>query len=260
MARSHRPNLFCLEILQKHSTRGWVYRQEEGWIFAELTPDELAEFKSYRPGITIPRMSVRLPYSQAAWFTSESDYLVNWFALCIIPPQAYPLVSSRFQVDQITGDELIRYTRHARNSIEAGSYKTWLWADEVQMCRKLGCKVTLYRGWGWDEWGVPLEWNPPLQYKEHIFIYAFINELTHEVYVGLTENLERRQIEHVRDTKNSDKAALLQSLRAQGYEPNPTMLEEVAGEKARERERYWTAYYKSQGYKITNHDYRSLSN
>jgi len=53
--------------------------------------------------------------------------------------------------------------------------------------------------------------------------------------------------------------ALIQSLRAQGREPKPIKLEEVTGEKAIERERYWTSYYKSQGYKITNHDYSSLS-
>jgi hypothetical protein len=47
--------------MQIYSTRGWVYRDEQGWIFAELTPDELAEFKSYKYGITIPRMRVRLP-------------------------------------------------------------------------------------------------------------------------------------------------------------------------------------------------------
>jgi hypothetical protein len=59
--------------------------------------------------------------------------------------------------------------------------------------------------------------------------------------------------------ENSDKVALIQSPRAQGREPKTIKLEEVAGEKAIERDRYWTSYYKSQGYKITNRDYRSLS-
>jgi hypothetical protein len=90
--------------------------------------------------------------------------------------------------------------------------------------------------------------------RERIFIYAFVNELTREVYVGQTENVERRWVEHLRDTKNSDKVALIQSLRAQGREPKPIKLEAVAGVNATERECYWTSYYESQGYKITNHD------
>jgi len=98
-----------------------------------------------------------------------------------------------------------------------------------------------------------------LSYKERIFIYAFVNELTHEVYVGQTENLERRWTEHLRDTKNSGKVALIQSLRKQDREPKPLKLEEVSGEKAIERERYWTSYYKRRGYKIINQDYKSLS-
>lgn len=114
--------------------------------------------------------------------------------------------------------------------------------------------------YGWLAWGVPAEWKAPVQYKDRIFIYAFVNELTQEVYVGQTDNLKRRQGEHLRpSTENVDKVALLQSLRLQGHEPKPIQLEEVAGEKAYERERYWTSYYKRQGYKIINQDYPSLS-
>ncbi len=214
--RRNKPNMTVLWPMQSYSTRGWVYRESQGWIFAELTPDELAEFKSYEYGITIPRMRVRLPYSPVWGF--------------IKPKQEKP-----------------------------GSYETWLWADEVKTCRELGCEVTVQDGFGWKEWGVPFDWKPPLQYKERIFIYAFVNELTQEVYVGQTENVERRWTQHLRDTANADKAALIQSLRRQGQEPKPIILEEVAGEKTYERERYWTSYYKSKGYKVTNHDYRSLS-
>ena len=239
--------------MQLHSTRGWVYRNGQGWIFAELTPDKLAEFKSYEYDITIPRMRVRLPYSQVLRFLNyEPDDLANWFAYCTMP-QAHPLILSRFQIHQMTSDKPIR---HTWCPVQPGSYESWLWADEVEFCRELGCEVTVHLGYGWLEWGVPAGW--PLQYKECIFIYAFVDELTHEVYVGETDNLERRQAEHLRDTKNSEKAALIQNLCAQGSEPKPIILEEVAGEKAIERERYWTSYYRSQGYKITNHDYSSL--
>jgi hypothetical protein len=254
--RRNKPNMLVLWTLQPYSTRGWVYREGHGWIFAELTPDELAEFKSYVYGITIPRMRVRLPYSQPIGLykpeLNRLDKFANWF-VCYTMPQAHPLVLSRFRLNQNTGDKPTKYP------VELGGYETGLWADEVKFCQELGCKLTIHYAYGWYEWGVPVEWKPPLQYKERIFIYAFVNDLTQEVYIGQTENVERRRVEHLRDTANADKTALIQSLRAQGQEPKPIILEEVAGEKAYEQERYWTSHYKCKGYKVTNHDYSSLS-
>ena len=227
--------------------RAWVYREGQGWIFAELTLEEREEFKSYLCGrITIPRMRIRLPYSQA--IISHYPYIdryANWFARCTMR-QVHFLLPGKFQINQIT----------RVHSPELRDYETWLWNDEIEMCRDLGCEVTVRGGYGWCEWGIPVEWKPPLRYKEHIFIYAFVNEFTQEVYVGQTENLTRRQIEHLRDIENADKMALIQSLRAHGCEPKPIQLEEVAGEKAIERERYWTFYYKKRGYKIINRDYK----
>jgi GIY-YIG catalytic domain len=251
--RSHRPNWLVLRPMQTYSSRGWVYREGQGWIFAELTPDELAEFKLYEYGITIPRMRVRLPYSSPI-FVNHPDLnnYANWFAHCTMN-QTYPLLMSKLQIYQITNDLQLS---HFWRPVELGDYETWLWADEVKTYRELGCEITIHQGYGWHKWGVPKEWKPPLQYKERIFIYAFVNELTQEVYVGQSENVERRRTEHLRDTANADKATLIQSLRAQGQEPKPIALEEVAGERATERERYWTSYYKSQGYKIINRDYK----
>src|SRR5690349_15778154 len=98
--------------MQEYSTRGWVYRQEEGWIFAYLTPDELVEFKSYDYGITIPRMRVRLPYGPAWYFIRRvPDGMVNWFVHCTMP-QAPPLVQISFQIHQMAGDKPKGYTRY----------------------------------------------------------------------------------------------------------------------------------------------------
>ena len=72
--RRNKPNCFVLWKMQEYSTRGWVYREGEGWIFAELTPDELVEFKSYKcgsGGVTIHRMRVRLPYSPVYTFIKK---------------------------------------------------------------------------------------------------------------------------------------------------------------------------------------------
>jgi predicted GIY-YIG superfamily endonuclease len=263
MARSHRPSWEILRTMQMYSTRGWVYREGQGWIFDELTPDELVEFKSYKFGITIPRMRVRLPHYQATTFSSFEPHnfapynLTHWFAYCTMP-QVHPLALSRFQIQQIPNEELARHIHHP---VELGSYKAWLWTDDAKICRELGCEIIIQHGLGWleREWRVPAEWRPPLQFKECIFIYALVDELNHEVYVGQTENLERRLVEHLRDTKHSRKVALIQNLCAQGCKPKLLKLEVVVGEKAIERERYWISIYKRQGYSIINQDHRRLS-
>lgn len=210
--------------------------------------------------VTIARMRVRLPYSVPVIHSGPNLHKLttyaNWFALCTMSPQPHPLALSKFQLYQKTSDEPTRY------HVEPGGYETGLWADQFHFCRELGCKITIEHAYGWREWGVPPEWKAPLPphlykarvVKERMVIYAFVNELTQEVYVGQTNNIKRRQVQHLRDTTNTAKAALLQSLRTQGHDLNPIILEEVAGVKATERESYWTSYYKSQGFKITNHD------
>src|SRR5713226_10619002 len=211
MARRNKPNCLILWKMQEYSARGWVYREGQGWIFAELTPDERAEFKSYQCGITIPRMRVRLPYSQPLSRykpeLNELDNFAHWFAGCTMP-QAHTLVLGRFRLHQRAGEEPTRYP------VEPGGYETWLWADEVKFCCEVGCEVTIQYAYVWREWDVPDDWKAPLtgpprhprpRSAEYTFIYALIDELTQEVgYVGRSENPEQRLLSHLRDTKNPD--------------------------------------------------------
>lgn len=257
--RNKRPNWMVLHLMRAHSTRAWVYRGEQGWVFAELTPDEVAEFNSYTYGITIPRMRVRLPYDSAVIIVGrslDSGHYANWFMHCTVPP-IHPLLPSKFHIRQLNTEAQVARFRHP--PVELGDYETWLWADEISTCRHLGCKITVHNGVGWESWGVPTGWRAPAQYKERAFIYAFVNDHTRHAYIGQTDNLERRLVEHLRDTKHSAKVALLQSIRATGREPELITLEEVSGERASERERYWTAYYNNLGYTIVNQDYKSVS-
>lgn len=254
-----RPNCPLLWKLQKYITKGWVYREGQGWVFAELTLDELAEFRSYQCGITIPWMRVRLPYGYAimcdAFNLEMSDRYINWFVYCTMP-QLHPLIVNKFHIHQITEDELIRHRRHP---VEPGSYETWLWADDVKFCQELGCEITVHHGYGWHEWGVPPEWKPPLttptrlQSKEHTFIYSLVDAFTQEVrYVGKSDNPEQRLLDHLKDTNNSAKLAWIQSLDVQGHKPKLVILEEVAVAVEFERERYWISYYWKQGHNLTN--------
>jgi len=141
---------------------------------------------------------------------------------------------------------------HTRYPVESGSYEGWLWADEVKICRELGCEVTVHYGYGWLEWRPPITGRP--RYKERSSIYALVDELTQEVgYVGQSENPKQRYIEHLRDTQNPAKAAWIQRLRTEGRRPGLIILEEkVAVEVADERESYWISYYWNQGHNLTN--------
>jgi hypothetical protein len=254
--RRGKPNWPLLHKMQLYSTRGWVYREGQGWVFDELTPDELAELQSYEYGITILRMKVRLPYSQeGGWYMpklNDLDNFAHWFASCTMP-QAHPLVLSRFRLHQKIGDEPTRYP------VEPGGYETGLWADQVKFCRGVGCKVTLHYAHVWSEWGVPVEWKAPLTtpprppYKERTFIYALVDELEQKVrYVGKADDPEQRLLAHLRDTNNPAKWAWIQSLEAQNRKPKLLILEEVAGAVQFERERYWISYYMERGHNLTN--------
>lgn len=240
-----------LSNLLAHSKRAWVYRENHGWLFAELTPEELAEFRSYRYDITIPYMRIRPPAGQQIRFLwGLVGNFANWFGFCTMTPIP-PVVQARFPLQQVPDDEHSRLLR-----MEPGRYGTWLWADEADMCRELGCEVAVHDGLGWYRWDAPTE--PPAQFKERIFIYAIVNEITKVIYIGQTDNLDRRWNEHRRDTKHAAKVTLLQSIRALDRKPGLQLLEEVPEEKAHERERYWTTEYKRRGYTIINKDYKSL--
>jgi hypothetical protein len=254
IGRRNKPNLALLHTMQLYSTRGWVYREGQGWVFAELTPDEIAEFKSYDHHITIPRMRVRLPCYYAIWGRPSSydeiDNYANWFAYCTMP-QAHPMLLSRFQIHLVTDDKRERYSRHSE---KLGTYETWLWADEVKMCRELGCEVTVHGYYGWEEWGVPPEWKPPARLeKECTYIDALVDELAQEVrYVGKSDNPERRLLDHLKDTNNPAKWVWIQSLETQNRRPKLVILEEAAVAVEFERERYWISYYWERGHNLTN--------
>jgi len=183
--RSNRPTWSLLRCMQLYSTRGWVYREGEGWVFAKLTSDELAELRSYEYGITIARMRVRLPYGYAVLTHNLDDY-AYWFAHCSMP-RAHPLLLNKFiihQLPELIDEERVRCCFW--DNVKPGSYETWLWNDEAKWCQELGCEVTTHGGHAWCEWGVPAEWKPPLPYLPYVEPRVFICNYTGRVAKAAT--------------------------------------------------------------------------
>lgn len=87
-----------------------------------------------------------------------------------------------------------------------------------------------------------------------IYIYSLIDPRTDEVrYIGKTNDLKGRLHEHAlkRDSA-THKAHWVNQLRAAGLRPCMEVLEETTEAHWEERERYWIAYGKAQGWRLTN--------
>lgn len=239
----NKPNMALLRAMQKYSARAWVYREGQGWLFAEMTPEERAEFRSYEYGITIPRMRVRVPYGPAYTITAGGtpERYAAWFCECTIRIKHAKALRPFGLRNE---DESVVYPT------TAGTSCVWLWDFQYKSAIAAGLDVTVGFGYGWREWGIPTEWKEPLtrpprvQCKEHTFIYALVDEIVQEVrYIGKSDDPEHRLADHLRDTKNHAKWEWIQSLRAQGRTPKLLILEEVAVAAEFERERYWISFY-----------------
>ncbi len=298
--------IFQNMLLKKYSTRAWAYRPNQGWVFDDLTPDELAIFRADRPCIE----TVRLPI-EAASFTSYTSSRKHLFMLCTLKeshPQAFALLRfylnactlnprnhlcktslkpdvrpqeaeahsaiSRWKhivgKDRIEDGHFVRYPVYDVNdplevydwmrvaptsSLYPGLYMSWLWTDQIEVCRALGCDITVHHGFGWRKMTPPTKMPPRPRYsEERTFIYALIDPLTYEVfYIGKSDHPEHRFDEHLRDKSDSPKVWRINQICSQGHLPTLTILEEVDGVVALEREDWWTRYYENAGHHLTNY-------
>jgi hypothetical protein len=253
-------------LLKKYSTRAWAYRPDIGWIFDNLTPAELALFRADHP----PRIeTVRVPIDTGI-FTSE-DYIEGmklWFMYCTIT-ELHPLAFALFLLCKV-GNKSIEQWKNIQWSLEPedewtskmidyplepGLYGGWLWNDEIDVCRALGCDITVYRGYGWDKLTPPTKVAPRPRYsQDRTFIYALADPLTQEVfYVGKSDHPQQRFVQHLRDKSDSTKMWWINELRDRGREPMLMILEEVDGVVALEREDWWIRHYDKPGHSLTNY-------
>src|SRR5260370_2923045 len=167
----NKPNMARDRAMRTYSGRAWVYREGQGWLFAEMTPDERAEFRSYEYSITIPRMRVRVPYGPAYTITAGGtpERYAAWFCECTIRIKHAKALRS---FDLRNEDESVVYPT------TPGTSSVWLWYFQYESAMASGLDVTVGFGYGWREWGIPTEWKAPftrpprVQCKERTFIYA----------------------------------------------------------------------------------------
>ena len=266
-------------FLKQYSNRAWVYRQDIGWVWDDLTPDELAVFRATpRQRIETVRVPVETPCRIYYGNTNDkrtidglSEFRI-WFVYCTMT-KLHPRIFTLFRLcwvgnertenwnyhdfpinlDNYVSDEMTEY------DLRSGVYAAWLWNDQVEFCRELGCDIIVHHGYGWG-WGdreltPPTKVAPRPRYQERAFVYGLINPLTQEVfYIGQSNNPHQRFVEHLRDTSNSTKVETIKNLREQGYKPSLAILEEVDGSPALEREQRWMRFYEEQGVELTNFD------
>ena len=86
------------------------------------------------------------------------------------------------------------------------------------------------------------------------FIYTLIDPRDNQIrYVGKTDNPERRLASHLIEKYKSHRTNWVQGLIARGLKPIMVIIEEVPeGQSWEDRERYWIAYHRSLGCKLTN--------
>ena len=88
-----------------------------------------------------------------------------------------------------------------------------------------------------------------------IFIYELSDPRTGEIrYVGKTDNLRRRLACHIADQDKCRKTSWIKGLKALGLNPKIGVLELSDKESWQEDEKFWIAYLKFLGFRLTNHD------
>jgi hypothetical protein len=86
------------------------------------------------------------------------------------------------------------------------------------------------------------------------FIYALVDPRNNEVrYIGKSDNpVKRFKDGHLCDKETHPKVSWIKSLRKLGLLPVLQIIEEVSFSDWQERERYWIAYYRERGERLTN--------
>lgn len=91
--------------------------------------------------------------------------------------------------------------------------------------------------------------------KKQFVIYVLIDPRTEAIrYIGATSEPDRRLLGHIQESKRSDtyKSRWIRTLTKLGLAPAMEIVEEVVGDDWGERERWWIAHGKSEGWRLTN--------
>lgn len=86
-----------------------------------------------------------------------------------------------------------------------------------------------------------------------MFIYSLSDPISRNIrYIGKTNNIKKRLINHLKDKSNCHRTNWISSLKSKKLIPIIDILEECSEEEVDDLERYYISQYKSWGYDLTN--------
>ena len=138
--RHLRPSGGCIQDLRRHNTGGRIDALESVGKSFELL------FELDRKNSYATEFAEQPTGKCVAFMQGETFGLRKWFAHCTVTVRD-PLLLGPFPMHykDEEGLDLVSYPTLP------GVYDTWLWNDEVALCRSEGCDIEVLDGWGWAE-------------------------------------------------------------------------------------------------------------
>lgn len=133
-------SLAAEQFVSEHSVGGVVHTPGSGNFYQELLYMDMSS--AYLSQYTVH------PAGSAGWFVGEyfAEKYATYFARCIVRVIKELALGPFPVVRQGKGHQ-----RRITYPTLEGNYETYLWKEQVEDCRAAGCEVTVYEGYGWQQ-------------------------------------------------------------------------------------------------------------
>jgi hypothetical protein len=137
------PSLCCCNFIREHQTGGRVDTPGLGQYYDKLLELDLSNAYAAHYG-RHPIGAALILYERGKWPHDFDDG--TWFAECEVTIHKQ-LALGPFPVRRQHGNE-----KEVTYPVHVGTYTAFLWKEQAEDARRLGCTVRVYSGYGWREW------------------------------------------------------------------------------------------------------------